>query len=329
MKKIRIIGLMIILSLTFNHVFGQGDMENLIKGSISDANYLVKGYTAPVFKALGSGLNQGWYNTAQNHKFPGADLTISVAMIGVPSSDKVFKVDNNTLQQITLTSPTNLEVPTIFGKDVPPSTYSLDADGTGNTTFSGPPGFDLPISRVPIPVANLGIGLPKGFDLKIRFIPNINLQDDLELGLFGIGVMHDIKQYIPGIKTLPFDLAAFVGYTKFKSKVTLDAATNQTSEFDVSATTIQVLISKKMAVLTVYGGLGYDISKGGLAMKGAYDFDDDGTTDATNPIDFSVTTNSPRVTAGLRLKLGPITFHGDYTLQKYSAITAGFGISVR
>ncbi|MFZ6000938.1 MAG: DUF6588 family protein [Bacteroidota bacterium] len=36
-----------------------------------------------------------------------------------------------------------------------------------------------------------------------------------------------------------------------------------------------------------------------------------------------------RASAGLRLKLAVFTFHGDYTLQKYSTITAGFGISVR
>ena len=177
---------------------------------------------------------------------------------------------------------------------------------------------------------NLGIGLPKGIDLKIRYIPNVGLSDEMEIGLFGVGIMHDIKQYIPGVKKLPFDLAAFVGYTKFKTKVTLDFAQNQSSEFDVSATTIQALISKKLAVLTVYGGVGYDISKGKLAVKGSYDIDGSGTgAPIVNPIDISVSSNSPRVTAGMRLKLGPITFHGEYTLQKYSAITAGFGISVR
>ena len=329
MKKMRIIGLMIALSLTLNHVFGQGDMENLIKGSTADANYLIEGYTAPFVKAFASGLNQGWYNTAKTHKFPGVDLTMSVSLVTVPSSDKVFKVDPNKLDQLQVNSPSNGEIPTIFGDNTVPK---LAFQSSPTVEFDGPPGADLPVSKVPIPVLNLGIGLPKGFDLKIRYIPTIDLGGTGELSLFGIGIMHDIKQYIPGIKTLPFDLSAFVGYTKFKTKISLDDADpSLVSNFNVSATTIQAVISKKIAVLTVYGGVGYDIGKGTLDMKGSYDIDGDGTStnNIVDPIDLSVSSSSPRVTGGLRLKLGPITFHGDYTLRKYSAITAGFGISVR
>ena len=37
----------------------------------------------------------------------------------------------------------------------------------------------------------------------------------------------------------------------------------------------------------------------------------------------------PRFNIGLRLKLGPITIHGDYTKANYSNVTAGLGISFR
>jgi hypothetical protein len=326
MKKTRINLLMIALGLASIPMLAQ-DIENLIKGSKADAGYLIGGYTAPFVKAFGSGLNQGWYNTAKTHKFPGADLTISVALVSVPSSDKTFLVDNTKMTQLQLDG--GGTIPTMFGSsDATGKTLSLKSDPAQK--FSVPSGLDLPIAKVPVPLVNLGIGLPKGFDVKFRYIPNVPLGDELEIGLFGVGVMHDIKQYIPGVKALPFDLAAFVGFTKFKSKITLDIAQNQTSEFDVSATTIQALISKKLAVLTIYGGVGFDIAKGNFAVKGSYDVDGTGNgAPVVNPVDFSVSSSGPRATAGLRLKLGPITFHGDYSVQKYSSITIGFGISVR
>ncbi|MEJ0033088.1 MAG: DUF6588 family protein [Bacteroidota bacterium] len=48
-----------------------------------------------------------------------------------------------------------------------------------------------------------------------------------------------------------------------------------------------------------------------------------------DPFSLSATANGARATGGLRLKLGPLTFHGDYTLAKYKAASVGVGLSVR
>jgi hypothetical protein len=154
----------------------------------------------------------------------------------------------------------------------------------------------------------------------------LDLGETGSLGLWGVGIKHNIKQHIPGLKVLPFSMSIFAGYTKFNSKIDLEQSQNQVANFDVKSTTIQLLVSKKLAVLTVYGGFGYDITNGSLNLTGSYNT---GTGTVQDPVDFSTKHNSARFTGGLRLKLGPITLHGDYTLAKYSAITAGFGISVR
>ena len=200
--------------------YGQQDqIGDLIKGSLKDANYLVEGYVTPVMNGIGNGLNQGWYNTAKVHKTLGVDFTISATLVYVPSADQFYLVDNNRLDQVKLVSydgqqvsPTaSANVPTIFGPDKP-TTYEVNGQ-----QFPGPPGLDLKnaikiANALPVPIYNLGIGLPKGFDLKIRFAPTLTA-GNLKFNLFGIGVMHDVKQYIPGVKALPFDLSAFVGYT--------------------------------------------------------------------------------------------------------------------
>jgi len=258
MKKLRIVGLFLALLITSAAAQDFGD---LVQGSKNDINYLVGGYASPFIKAFGSGLNQGWYNTAAPHKFPGVDLTISVSLIGVPKSDQSYLVEDAKLEQLTLVNQSNpgtaipsATVPTMIGSNEATQYGYRLADGS---VIEAPAGF-FPIPKVPVPIAHLGIGLPKGTDLKIRLIPTINFADELKINMFGIGVMHDVKQWIPVVKNLPFSLSAFVGYTKFKTSVVFDPNQDQEAEFDISATTIQALVSKKLAVLTVYGGVGYD-----------------------------------------------------------------------
>ncbi|MBK5279169.1 MAG: hypothetical protein JJE09_09935 [Bacteroidia bacterium] len=319
---------------SFAAIYAQDDLDLLIKGGVEDANYLAKGYVSPILKAFGNGLNQGWYNTAQPHKVGGVDLTLNVSAVYIPSADLLYHVDNTKLKNISLVSPANGNVPTVFGLETPTPTYRNNSSGS---TFSGPGGIDpkgsYGINALPVPMAQLGIGLPKGFDLKVRYLPSLKLGDAGKLNMFGIGVMHDVKQYIPGIKNLPFDLSGFVGFTKMKLDVELDQSKpDQRAIFEASATTIQALISKKIAVLTVYGGLGYNIAKTNLALKGTYSFDNPAPAPPTvvkDPVNFDVSSSGPRASAGMRLKLAVFTFHADYTLQKYKTLTVGFGISVR
>ncbi len=335
MKKYLFIYLLSILSIS---AFAQGDLNDLLKGSVADANRLIEGYSSPMLKSFGYGLNQGWYNTAKPHKSFGVDLTVSVSAVYIPNSDLFYTVKNSELKNIQLesiggTAITNGtgSVPTVFGPEIKPR-YGIPST---NSSVDAPGGIDLKksigVQAIPIPIAHLGIGLPKGFDLKVRFVPTLNLGSDTKFNLFGVGVMHDLKQYMPGVKSLPFDLSAFVGYTKMKLDVSLDPTLHpdQKAIFESSATTIQGLISKKISVLTFYGGIGYNIANNKLAMKGNYDLDQDGKTDITDPINIKAESNGLRTTAGLRLKLAVFTFHGDYTIQKYNTLTVGFGINVR
>jgi hypothetical protein len=331
-------------------VNAQSDLEEILKGSQQDANYLASGYITPFLKAFGSGINQGWYNTAKAHKVPGIDFTVSVAMVGIPSEDKSYTIDNSRLNNIYLrtnntsvtgslpTTNGSAKVPTVFGSEVEPTYASKDPISdlaAPNSDFSGPAGIEdfdkLMGGRMPVPVFNAGIGLPKGTELKIRWTPEINIGGDGDIKMFGFGVMHDIKQYIPGIKNLPFDLSGLVTYSKIDLGVDFDDAGTQRGEFTVKGTTIQALISKKISVITPYAGLGYGISSASLKAKGHYDFNENQIVDTgeTNPVSVDANNSGPRFTAGLRLKLAIFTFHADYTLQKYSAFTGGFGLSIR
>lgn len=324
-------------------VFGQDQVKDILKGSKEDINYLANGYLTGTLKAWGNGINQGWYNTAKPHKILGFDLTVVGSMISVPSVEQTFAVDNSKLTNISLVNSagvaTNGNVPTFAGSDgtaAPQYQYKNAGGLIPGTRFSGPTGVTG--GSVAVPMAQIGIGLPKGFELKFRYIPETDLKSYVNslnnktvVSLFGIGVMHDIKQYIPVISQLPFDLSAFVGYTKYNLDVNLDSSRPaNVALYEGSATTIQGLISKKFAIVTFYGSIGYNFANTSAAIKGTYS---SGTplvpVSLTDPVNVSVSTSGPRATAGIQLKLLIFTFHADYTLQDYSAITGGVGISIR
>src|ERR1044071_3798862 len=283
MKKNRLL-LLLLLAMPFAVAAqsGIGDIINQGKASVADAKYLSEGYISPMMKAVGYGMNQGWYNTAKPHKFPGFDLTLSVNPVFVPSADKIFHVDNSKMTSVYLSQDINGnnpgptgkgDVPTVLGKDKVTTTYTTK--GLPSGSFNGPDGIG--INFIPMPTLNLGIGLPKNTDLKVRFVPSVNLgkatNDQLtgSFNLWGIGVMHDIKQWIPGVKALPFDLSGFFGYTNMKLSAGVDKnQPNNKADFSCSASTIQVLISKKLSVLTAYAGLGFNMATTKLDVKGTY-----------------------------------------------------------
>jgi hypothetical protein len=332
----------VLASLFSISVNAQNDINTILQNGKADGAYLLKGYLNPFMQTIGLGLNQGWYNTAKPHKVAGLDLTVNVNAMYFPSSDLYYHVDNSKLSAIQLLdapggNPQSGNVPTMFGPDAKP-TYRVNNDGS---EFQGPPGIDMKKNvgkYLPVPTVNFGFGLPKSIELRFRYCPKISLGNNSNFNLYGIGIMHDVKQYIPGIKLLPFDLSVFAAYTHMQMNTDLSkdapvgsVESNQQGVFQVNSTTIQGIISKKFSVLTVYGSVGYNIVKSSIAMKGTYDFNNNNTADAgeTNPLTLNFAASGPRVTGGVRLKLTVFTLHADYTLQKYSSLSVGFGVNIR
>ena len=165
--------------------------------------------------------------------------------------------------------------------------------------------------------------------------------------LLGFGVLHDIKQHIPGIKTLPFDLSMLVAYTNIKGETDMTDAIGGSGfirpatgdnaphllDYNMNAWLFQALISKKIAVVTFYGGIGYNTIKTTSNLKGAYtiDYTNPVVPDATvkDPVSLKFKNNSLKVTAGVRFKFGPIYLNGDYSIQEYNTLSVGLGVAVR
>jgi hypothetical protein len=184
-------------------------------------------------------------------------------------------------------------------------------------------------------MATLGIGLVKNTDLVVRFFPRVK-DDNGSFFMYGVGLKHDIKQWIPVVKALPFDLSVFGGYTKLNGELNLEgtfSGENQRGILDVEAKTVQLLVGKKIGILNVYAGTGYDFTTTTTQILGTYVISYSNISNTTitlkDPVDFDIHNTHLRVNAGFGLKLGPIVLSGDYSLAEYQSVTAGLSVSVR
>lgn len=310
-----------------------GAMQEDVNAGKADVNTLLEGYMGPFMNGFGSGFANGWMNTAKPHKTLGFDLGIVAGLAFVPDKDLAFSIANlNILERSD-----GLEtIPTLFGAD---EDYDLQVIGNPSSTMPGVPGTNMKdeigFNAAPYAIPQLGIGIVKGTDIKLRLLPEIELgENDGRLKVFGIGVMHDIKQHIPGIKNLPFDLSGFIGYTKIDLTAEYSDPGNVDAkgQFTTKAITVQAMISKKFSVITLYGGVGFNSVSSSIKVLGDYEIDVIASLPAVqvvDPVDLSFKTGGPRMTAGFRLKLAILTIHADYTLQKYSTLTMGVGFAVR
>ena len=138
--------------------------------------------------------------------------------------------------------------------------------------------------------------------------------------------MHDVTQYLPAEKLLPFDLSVFLGYTNLESYVNIDEAAGQTAEFNANAWTVQGVISKKVLFFTAFAGLGYSNSNVDFNMLGDYSTE---TSTFTDPISLNYKNAGIRTNIGVRIKLLFLTITGEYAIQEYNTLTAGVGFSFR
>ncbi len=337
---------------------GEEDISAFLQAGQEDASKLVEAYVQPMVKSISYGMTGGWYTTAKAHKTLGFDLSITVNSAFIPSSDNFFNPNKLKFANTTYNGardngsngpfdPTR-KAPTIFGpKDETEYSSSYDPDGNGplgvqTYVYRGPEGFnvkkEIGIAAVPTPMIQLGIGIIKNTDIKIRFLPKQEFGSS-DIQMFGIGIMHDIKQHFKGIKLLPFDLSGLVAFNSVSGTTDLSSdgsggvpeSTNGVGKYKFNSWVIQGLISKKISVLTGYAGVGYSIVDTKVDVEGDYIVIPELGSAATlrDPVSIDLKNNSLRLTLGMRLKLGPVYLNGDYTIQKYNTLSIGFGFSVR
>lgn len=345
--------LTLFMPATFSQVT---DLGKFLSGSVDDAQVLLTDYMAPYFNGFGASLTGGWYNTAKVHKLGGFDLTATLNSAIVPTAESHFDIPELSSMQV---SGNDVSTPTISGpkEQGPMIQYNPDIEGVDPIdAYRMPKGINN--RYVPSPMLQLGVGLFKGTEIQGRYMPTFTYGES-KIGMWGIGLKHDLKQWIPVIEKVPvLHVAIQGGMTKLNSEIGIEVEPedinasgmpgadlsnwdNQKMVFEATSITVNLIGSVNLPVISFYGGLGIANTKSNLKMEGDYPtvvFNTQNPTGQvvaiTDPLNIEVknsdgSTTKPRLNVGMRLKLGVITLHGDYTYAYYSVVSAGLGVTFR
>lgn len=362
MRKLRIIALGLCLLLPFR-MMAQEDLIEYLPAGETDAKILMDEYLSIMAAVIESGLNSGWYTTGDPHYKFGFEINVAANTIFIPSKEDFFSSTGLGLTNVrvldSLTSNSTM-LPTGYGPEEIEPIFAITnpADPNFNARFKGPTGNNLKdeflIDAVVVPSLQLGIGIPYNMDIKVRYTPRIDY-GDVEFGNWGVGLMHSIRQHIPALKVLKFGWSIFIAYSRLNGEVdfggqwyndaSLTSYDGQVGEFHSNTWNFQTIASKDFSIFTVYGGIGYNLGNTEFDVKGQYYINEVNPGDPlgirvplanpytvdlnSNPYHFEYDSQSLRMTLGLRMKLGPVIFFGDYTLQRTSVLSFGMGFTFK
>lgn len=343
----------IICALLLQNVAHSQELESILLAA-EDAEALTQAYINPALKGVVYSMNDGWYTTGKTHKLLGFDITIGANLAMVPDGDKEFLFRSSDYNFVSSQIGTQQNVSTVLGDDTDGTIFDVRipvGDGTFKVAeFEMPGGIgdDFPAKGVPGPIVQLGLGIPFKTDLKLRLVPNLGIDEKVDNFLIGLGLQHDITQYIPAMEETPFSISALVAYGHTKVTYAIDdedalddvIVTNGEAEFKLNTLSVQAIGSVDLKIVDFFGSVGFGRGGSKLALNGDYTLrydleDEDGNTigtiqeTLTNPLDFKADVNSLRLGVGTRINLSVFKIFASYTLQEYSNLSAGIAISVR
>lgn len=317
MKTLRTIAAATLITLAAGQaqeVKAQAAVIDVLGSGISDADKLMNAYFQPFGESFSIGLGQNWYNTAKPLKLLRFNVQVGASLLLIPAEKQSFDPMALNMQNLR---PLGNSAPTVLGAAGSGPDYELtvaDPENPGQRlvidTIGGiTQGLGLTMNAVPF--AQFNIGLIKGTELSVRYVPTINLSTlgggsaSGSFGLWGVGVKHDIKQWIPVINKLPFSLSGYFNYSKlsFDLGVSLPGPEDKTYDtyvpptpgsdpqvvgfdytgngvagnyasqaiaMDASSMGFGLIVSKKITVLTPYISLGFQNAKFSLRTAGDY-----------------------------------------------------------
>lgn len=326
MKK-KLIYIIAATLFTISNLRAQNQIIDILKGGTHDANLIANEYLRPYGEMLGVSLNSGWYNSAKVHKIGGFDLTISASYTQAPDNKKSFQIPDNLKSLQSMDGATT--APTMAGSEDSQVRFALqDLPDTEIATLKG-----AGASTFVSPMIQAAVGLPFHTEVMGRFMPRVEYGDFGKAYMWGLGLKHSLKDYIPFVKRLPFlQLSVLGAYTHFESSLGVDGGIDVGSgnlEVGSKAYTGRLLIGANLPVVSFYTGMGYGSTKSNFDVVGEFELPDGDTGNASNPISLAYTTGAFDFNVGMRVRLAIFSLHADYTVGEYSVITGGIGINFR
>jgi hypothetical protein len=357
-KKIKKLLLSILfLALSQTNISAQiSDAGVILRAGAADAELVLTEYLRPAAEGFSSGLNTGWFSKAGSNRLLGIDISLNVSAANIPKRMKTFDFAALNTEKLQLQNPSQNMVPTLFGPEFATGARIVEnVNGVPTTIYE----FDLPqgidFDYMPGLMAQITVGTILNTDVSLRFIPEITLRDDIgSISLFGLGIKHELTQWLPLSMAMPIDISIAGGYTTLlavgKPDVQPPSGQNIENDFPDShwdnqnirmrsyASNYNLLVGKTVPGFSVYVGVGYEESHTRLSANGNYpivapdpQFTNPNQTkieSLEDPLDFRIDgQNYLRYLAGVRFKLAILTISAEYTYADMPVANVGMGFS--
>ncbi len=299
-----------------------GEIRAFLESGEANANKLAQAYTSPLPTGLSTALNSGWTTGAAPTKKLGFSAQFRLAFAAVPSSGTTFDARTLDLEDAVVTGESSN---TIAGGSGDGQRIS-DLSNSYSFTLPGGTGVDI----VPAAMIQGNVGLIKGTDITVRYIPETDIGDYGSISVIGAGIKHGLNQWLPGGKLLPVDLSIMAAFSQTDLNATISSSAEQFVNTTTDTFVFNALVGKKLPFISAYAGVGFQTGSFSLEMLGDYDVDGNGTTDFTDPVSFTSDSDAAiHALAGAQFKLAIFRIYAEVTVAEYTTYNAGIGIGLR
>ena len=321
-------------------VVAQSNINDLLSAGLNDAQRFTTAYTTPVSEALMYSMSNGWYNSGKAKPLGGFEISIIGNMASFKNNEdkKSFELNTADYENIQFQDGSASKIVSTALGDIQGQNIVISADVEGNTvseTITLPTGLASEnINVMPSAFIQASVGLLKGTELKARFLPKIDA-DGSKVGFYGVGLQHEFTSLLPVEKIWPIAISGVIGYTHLDGAYNLQntdaiSGNNQSIDLGMDTWVFQAVVSTKLPIINVYGGLGYITGKSAINVLGTYEVSASPLpVTYTDPFSLNNEIRGVSGNIGAKLKLGFFRLHADYTLAEFNSFSFGVNFGFR
>lgn len=344
MKRCTFILFAACVTIAHAQTFNNQRLSNELK---TNFNSYFGAYLRPFTESFGAANGLMWQVP---HKSGGKfNISLSTFVTGSLIPDTYKSFDFNALNKVEfeLTNPSDNMLPTLTGGSTTNMMRYFITDDNGNRLFDPVKndfvsvdvealgGIDLPIQIVPSSGAQLGLWTPFHTGLALRYVPTLNFGAG-EIGLFGIGVMHDVAGWFD----LPLEIKAGVNHQSLNFSVDNPVSDNPEPNkfsFNSRSTAFDLTIGKYLWIIKPYIQISHIRYRNELLLTGRFTYDFEDYTgipgpikqqiklDIEDPVDIKAENSMMNYGVGLFINLGFFYIHGQYMLGPFTNAGVAFG----
>ena len=182
-----------------------------IEDIADDLVFLSAQYVDPAAEAAVYQSSGGWFTSAKKKELWDLEISIQGNILFIPNKNREFLIEESQLQNLIIQGPeTTALSPTALGGD---NTVVLEGHIDEDVfEFDSPEGLNE--SYVKHAQIQAGLGLWFGTTFIVRYSPKIKF-DKTYYQILGVGLQHNVSQWIPFLNESGFDIAGLITYSNY------------------------------------------------------------------------------------------------------------------